>query len=42
MIVPGNADVQASFAPVAKHYGADGGALSRPGEGTARGRWSAG
>ena len=41
VIVPGKADVQASFAPVAKHYGAII-APCPPRRGTARGRSSAG
>jgi len=40
VIVPGTADVQASFAPVAKHYAAIV-APCPPRRGTARGRWSA-
>ena len=41
VIVPGSADVQASFAPVAKHYGAVVDARARRGGGTARVRSSA-
>jgi hypothetical protein len=41
VIVPGRSDVQASFAPVAKHYGAVV-VPCPPRRGTGKGRWSAG